>query len=45
MLVPLLAGEERSFVVRTTARLDPTGLATPLTLRSVPGALAPVARG
>jgi beta-mannosidase len=45
MLVPLLAGEGRSFVVRTTADLDPAALVGPMVLRSVPGALAPVAHG
>ncbi|HEY5180625.1 MAG TPA: glycoside hydrolase family 2 protein [Dermatophilaceae bacterium] len=45
MLVPLLAGEERSFVVRTAADLDPAGLVGPLVLRSVPAALVPVTHG
>lgn len=45
MLVPMLAGEQRSFVVRTAAELDPAELTGPLVLRSVPAALVPVAHG
>ena len=44
MLVPLLAGEQLSFVVRTTADIDPAALAGPLVLRSATGSLASVAR-
>ncbi|MEE1928980.1 glycoside hydrolase family 2 protein [Streptomyces sp. TRM 70351] len=41
MLVPLLAGESRSFTVRTAARLaDPSVLTGPLVLRSAAGAAA-----
>src|SRR5450756_675151 len=44
MLVPLLAGDQLSFVVRTTADIDPAALAGPLVLRSATGSLASVAR-
>jgi len=45
MLVPLLAGEQLSFVVRTAAGIDPAALTGPLVLRSATGSLASVARG
>jgi len=45
MLVPLLAGERHSFVVRTAADFDPAALADPLVLRSATGALTPVSHG
>ncbi len=45
MLVPMLAGECRSFVVRTETRLaDPAVLAGPLVLRSANGLCAPMVR-
>ena len=45
MLVPMLAGESRSFVVRTDTRLaDPAVLAGPLVLRSANGLCAPMVR-
>ncbi|MCO1574539.1 glycoside hydrolase family 2 protein [Crossiella sp. SN42] len=45
MLVPMLAGESRSFLVRTGTRLaDPAVLAGPLVLRSANGLCAPRAR-
>ena len=43
MLVPLLAGERISFVVRTTADIDPASLAGPLVLRSATGRATPAA--
>ena len=43
MLVPLLAGERISFVVRTTADIDPAALAGPLVLRSATGWPTPAA--
>ncbi|HEY5516309.1 MAG TPA: glycoside hydrolase family 2 protein [Pengzhenrongella sp.] len=45
MLVSLLAGERHSFVVRTTADLDPAAFAGPLVLRSAAGVLSSVAHG
>ena len=45
MLVPLLAGESRTFLVTTAAELDPAALVDRLVLRSAPGALARVGRG
>jgi beta-mannosidase len=45
MLVPLLAGEQHSFVVRTGAEFDPAALAGPLVLRSATGSHASPARG
>ncbi len=45
MLVPMLAGERRSFVVRTAVEVDPAELTGPLVLRSASGAPAPVTRG
>ncbi|MFP8888035.1 glycoside hydrolase family 2 protein [Streptomyces mangrovi] len=44
MLVPLLAGESRSFTVRTEADIDPAALTEPLVLRSANGLSAPVVR-
>jgi beta-mannosidase len=45
MLVPMLAGESRSFVVRTRTRLaDPAVLASPLVLRSANGLCASMVR-
>ncbi|MGP3982534.1 glycoside hydrolase family 2 protein [Streptomyces sp. KR80] len=45
LLVPMLAGESRSFVVRTETRLaDPAVLAGPLVLRSANGLCAPMVR-
>ena len=43
--VPMLAGERRSFVVRTAAEIDPAALAGPLVLRSAAGASGGVTRG
>jgi beta-mannosidase len=42
MLVTLLAGETRSFFVRTAARLDPDELTGPLVLRTANGLRRPV---
>jgi beta-mannosidase len=45
MLVPMLAGETRSFLVRTGARLDdPAALVGPLVLRSANSLCAPAVR-
>jgi beta-mannosidase len=44
MLVPMLAGETRSFLVRTAAELpDPSALAGPLVLRCANGLVTPAA--
>ncbi|GAA2403847.1 glycoside hydrolase family 2 protein [Streptomyces glaucosporus] len=44
MLVPMLAGESRSFTVRTGADIDPAALTGPLVLRSANALSAPVVR-
>ncbi|GAA2435829.1 glycoside hydrolase family 2 protein [Streptomyces macrosporus] len=44
MLVPMLAGESRSFTVRTEADIDPAALTGPLVLRSANALSAPVVR-
>lgn len=44
MLVTMLAGESRSFTVRTAADLDPAALTGPLVLRSANALSAPVVR-
>ncbi|MFD1829391.1 glycoside hydrolase family 2 protein [Streptomyces desertarenae] len=44
MLVPLLAGETRSFTVRTAAEVDPAALTDPLVLRSANSLSARVVR-
>jgi beta-mannosidase len=44
MLVPLLAGESRSFTVWTEADVDPAALTEPLVLRSANALSAPVVR-
>ena len=43
MLVPMLAGETRSFLVRTAALADPSALVGPLVLRCANGLVTPVA--
>ena len=45
MLVPLLAGERRSFFVATVAQVDPAELVGPLVLRSAAGVRAAVDHG
>ncbi|WP_031506143.1 glycoside hydrolase family 2 protein [Streptomyces megasporus] len=44
MLVPMPAGESRSFTVRTEADIDPAALTGPLVLRSANALSAPVVR-
>ncbi|PJE95243.1 beta-mannosidase [Streptomyces carminius] len=44
MLVPMLAGERRSFTVTTAAGVDPAALTGPLVLRSANALSAPAAR-
>ncbi|MFD9738387.1 glycoside hydrolase family 2 protein [Umezawaea sp. NPDC059074] len=43
MLVPMLAGETRSFLVRTAALADPSALVGPLVLRCANGLVTPAA--